>query len=115
LASDEALRREIIELIDKHWNNWVKAAFYSDPEVSRIMDRLMREWRSNGEQGAPIDYATREELLVLVRAARRYYMMDPRRAMAIAFANMAREDDEESGDAGFFRRLFSRGRREASP
>lgn len=109
----ERIRKEIIELIDKHWNNWVKAAFYSDPEVAKIMDRLVREWSSRGEEGAPIDYATEDELLVLLRAARKYYSMDPRRAMAVALSNMAGAEDESEG--GLFRRVFSRGRREASP
>ena len=109
----DAMREEIVELIDKHWNNWVKAAFYSDPEVSRIMDRLVAVWQENGEEGRPIDYASEEELIILLKAARRYYLLDPRRAMAIALANMGREDEGEG--RSLFRRLFSRGRREASP
>ncbi len=108
----EKMRKEIIELIDKHWNNWIKAAFYSDPEVAKIMDRLVREWSSKGERGAPIDYATEDELLVLLRAARKYYSMDPRRAMAIALSSMSRAEEDEGG---IFRKIFSRGRREVSP
>ncbi len=119
MPSDELMRAEIIELIDSHTNNWVKAAFYSDPEVSRIMARLVSEWESKGQDGQPIDYATSEELVILLRAARKYYRMDARTAMAVAFSNMNRESEEEEeagpGIMGVFRRLFSRGRQGASP
>ena len=111
------MKAEIIELIDAHTNNWVKAAFYSDPQVSKIMARLVKEWEDNGERGRPIDYATSDDLVILLRAARKYYNMDPRTAMAVALSNMNREEGEEGGPGvmGVFRRLFSRGQREASP
>jgi len=117
LPGADAMREEIVELIDKHWNSWVKAAFYSDPQVSRIMDRLVAVWQENGEEGRPIDYASEDELVILLRAARRYYLLDPKRAMAVALANMGREDEDNNVRRGrsLFRRLFSRGQREASP
>ncbi|MCE4624684.1 MAG: hypothetical protein F7C35_02310 [Desulfurococcales archaeon] len=117
MSSREAIKREILELIDSHWNNWVKAAFYSDPQVEPIMGRLVKAWRENGEQGKPLDYATDEELMILLHAARRYYTMDPRRAMAVAFANMSKDEEEERGPSllGVFRKFFARGRRGASP
>jgi hypothetical protein len=115
MSRTEAMKREIISLIEENTNNWVKAAFYSDLRVSRIMDRLVGEWQRNSEQGRPIDYATDDELEILLHVARRYYGLDPRRAMAIALNNMARENEEEASSLGVFKRLFSRGRREASP
>ena len=117
MTTREAIKREILDLIDSHWNNWVKAAFYSDPQVEPIMGRLVKAWRDNGEQGQPLDYATDEELMILLRAARRYYTLDPRRAMAIAFANMSRDEEEEKGPGllGVFRKFFARGRQGASP
>ena len=115
-------RREIISLIDEHWNPWVKAAYYSDPEVARIMDRITREWSNNNERGRPIDYATNEELALLLAKARWYYRLDPRTAMGIAMRNMSRqyedtEDEKGAGLLGVFRKLFapSRDRQGASP
>ena len=116
----EAVKREIIRLIDDHWDPWVKAAYYSDPIVSRIMDRLLEAWSGGGETGRPIDYATEDELLELLSKARVYSRLDTRTAMSVAMRNMYSGDDDYSeeegpGILGVFRKLFSsRGRRGAS-
>lgn len=68
----EDLRRKILSQIEENRNEWVKAAFYSDPEVERIMARLVREWEARGMRGEPLDYATLEELEVMGERADRY-------------------------------------------
>ncbi len=68
----EDLVRMIIENIEENRNNWVKALFYADKDVKRIMDRLVEEWGRNNMRGEPLDYATLEELEILAEKAERY-------------------------------------------
>ncbi len=89
----EAVKREIIELIDEHYSGWVKAAFYSDPRVSKIMDRLLVAWRENSNVGSPIDYASENELLVLLSEARRYSSMSEATARALALSRMGGDEE----------------------
>ncbi len=70
-ASD--LKREITSLIDDNVDVNVKAAFYGDPEVSTILDNLYKRWESNNNKDEPLDYATMDELKLLVSKARFYY------------------------------------------
>jgi len=62
----------IISNIEENKNSWVKALFYSDQDVSRIMERLISEWSRNNMRGEPLEYATLEELKVLAEKAERY-------------------------------------------
>ena len=78
----EHVKREIIRLIDENRSPWVKAAFYSDPEVSSILDRLVSEWESNDRRGIPLDYAKDEELEALLRLAKKYSSLSDEEARA---------------------------------
>ncbi|AFK51565.1 hypothetical protein TCELL_1142 [Thermogladius calderae 1633] len=66
------LKSEIVRLIDESRDVEVKMAFYSDERVQSIMDRLNKEWESNGYKGIPLDYATVDELKTLHDLARFY-------------------------------------------
>lgn len=68
----ENLRRKILSQIEENRNEWVKAAFYSDPEVERIVARLVGAWEAGGMRGEPLDYATLEELEIMGEKADRY-------------------------------------------
>ncbi|MEM2203903.1 MAG: hypothetical protein QXI22_06065 [Sulfolobales archaeon] len=68
----EDLIRIIVENIEENRNSWVKALFYSDKDVERIMDRLVNEWNRDGMRGEPLDYATLEELEILAEKAEHY-------------------------------------------
>lgn len=59
------LKREIIALIDESSEQVYKIAFYSDPKVSSIMDRLISKWERNQQKGIPLDYATEDEVRTL--------------------------------------------------
>jgi len=76
MSLDE-LRRKIIAYIEENKDPLIKAAFYSDEKVSAIMNRLIEEWERSGRRGAPIDYATYEELKILAEKAE-YYRDAPR-------------------------------------
>jgi hypothetical protein len=67
------LKREIVSLIDDNTDVNVKAAFYGDPEVTRILDDLYKRWENNSNKNEPLDYATMDELKILIMKARFYY------------------------------------------
>ncbi|MCE4608970.1 MAG: hypothetical protein F7C36_01135 [Desulfurococcales archaeon] len=106
----DELREKILQLIDEHKNNWVLAAYYSDPDVDMIMKRLVKEWEENSEKGKPIDYATREELEILYLKAKKYAFMSEDTARAIAMSRMGSEEEKAPSILGVFRKLFSRDR-----
>ncbi len=58
--------------IEDNPDPYVKAAFYEDPDVMKIVERLYKRWEENECKGEPLDYATIEELELLVEKARRY-------------------------------------------
>ncbi|MEM3832179.1 MAG: hypothetical protein QW128_01080 [Thermoprotei archaeon] len=67
------LKKEIVSLIDDNTDVNVKAAFYGDPEVTKILDNLYERWESNNNKNEPLDYATIDELRILTMKARFYY------------------------------------------
>ncbi len=77
MGEKEKLKNKILTLIDESTNNWAKMAFYSDPKVATILERVYGEWEQNNRRGLPIDYATLEELQVLAKAAERYKNAGP--------------------------------------
>ena len=79
MPSLEDMKREIIDIVDRNWNPWVKAAFYSDPEVESILVTLYEIWESQNRRGIPLDYATQEQLEVLYVKAQEYRDADPTR------------------------------------
>lgn len=76
LSVDE-MRREVIRLIDDNKENIYKIAFYSQPEVQRILNSLTERWVNANYQGGPIDYANPEEVQVLYRLAKKITSMRP--------------------------------------
>lgn len=69
----EKLKSEIIRLIDENNEVIYKIAFYSQPEVQEILNKVLKRWESSGYRDRPIDHATAEELEVLYRIARRVF------------------------------------------
>ncbi len=95
-------RDEILRYIERRIeasNQWIRAAFYSDPEVVDILERLYERWYDNNEEGEPIDYATYEELEVLYERARRYATLAPYEAYAIVTRRMEEREKEEDNDS----------------
>lgn len=86
------MKRTILHLIDDQEDNWLKAAFYGDESVRRILDRLYEEWEKAGRRGIPLDYATLEELVELERIARRYAAMSQAELQMIALHRMTGEE-----------------------
>ena len=72
VSNVERMKKEIIEIVDRNWNPWVKAAFYSDPEVEAILSQLYDIWERNDRRGIPLDYATQEQLEILYMKAQEY-------------------------------------------
>ncbi len=87
----DALVEELIELIEDNESPWRKAAFYSDPKVAPIYDKLIKRWLDSGEKGVPLDYADESDLSILVAIARKYAFMDESKARAIALSRMGEE------------------------
>ncbi|MEB3780431.1 MAG: hypothetical protein GSR85_09445 [Desulfurococcales archaeon] len=101
MSNIDELKREIIALIDDNYSNWRKAAFYSDPVVVNLMDKLQVKWESNERRGYPIDYATPEELELLHRIAKRYAYMSEDEARSLVFSRQSGETSSpESRDEG---------------
>jgi len=83
----EELKRRITMLIDDSTNNWAKIAFYSDPNVAHILDLVYDRWEQNNRKGLPIDYATIDELRVLVHAAEKYKNAGPEVVSRLMFSS----------------------------
>ncbi|GEM_PF-1613679 len=92
--STEEKVQEIVELIDECGDYWRKAAFYSDPDVSALLDSLYERWESSNMQGIPLDYATDEEVDFLYRKAKSLTREDSRRSER-AFIKKSMGIDEE--------------------
>lgn len=83
----EELKRRITMLIDDSTNNWAKIAFYSDPNVAHILDLVYGRWEQNNRKGLPIDYATIDELRILVHAAEKYKNAGPEVVSRLMFSS----------------------------
>ncbi len=92
ISRDEIIR--YIEYRIENANVWIRAAFYSDPEVTALLEQLYERWYENREEGEPIDYATSEELELLYRKARQYSRLAPYEAYALV---TRRKEEEEKG------------------
>ena len=86
----EEFKRTIIEMIDENRSSWVKAAFYGDPDVAPLLDKIYERWEKARREGEVLDYATYEELRVLASKARHDGRMSDRQAMGIALRTMMR-------------------------
>jgi len=77
------MKEEIIRLIDENNEVVYKIAFYSQPEVQSILERVNKKWEENNYQGKPLDYATDEEVVVLYNIAVRISSKRPGELWAI--------------------------------
>jgi len=84
----EELASKVLKLIEENRDGWVKAAFFSDPSVSRLLDELHARWSAAGCRGIPLDYASEEELEVLSEKAGEYASMSSSEAMAVVLKRM---------------------------
>jgi len=73
----DKIRDELINLIDNSKETIYKIAFYSNPEVEAIMNRLVSVWEHNNRQGRPIDYANITELKKLLKIAKNIVKKSP--------------------------------------
>jgi len=67
---------------DLESDKWLLIAFYGDPDVIRLNDLLNDRWMNAGMSGEPLDYASDEELKLLLKKANRYVKVDPKRVMS---------------------------------
>lgn len=73
----EKIKQELLSLIDESSEVIYKIAFYSQPEVQDIMNRLMNAWESSGRRGRPIDHASISELKLMLKIARKITKKKP--------------------------------------
>jgi len=64
------LIRGILVNVEESADPWVKAAFYSDSDVLRILSNIYERWERGGMSGEPLNYATDNELEVLFQKSR---------------------------------------------
>jgi len=100
VRSTEDKVREIVELIDESDDYWRKAAFYSDPDISALLDSLYERWESSNMQGVPLDYATDEEVDFLYHKAKSLTREDARRSERAFIKKSMGIDEEISKDSG---------------
>ena len=92
----------ILKYIEENKSPWVKAAFYSDPDVSRLLEELTKRWEREG-RGMPLDYATEEELEELYNKAMKYAFMSDDEARSQLWGG-----EKSGGLLSLIRRLFGR-------
>ena len=83
MSNKSKLISRVISLIEEHTNQWIKAAFYSDPEVNSILEKLYDRWEKNDRRGIPLDYASIDELEILAEKATRYSSMSTSEAQRL--------------------------------
>ena len=83
-----------IEAYIERGNEWIRAAFYSDPEVETILETLYERWSKGNHVGEPIDYATDEEIETLYRLARHYASLTPYEAYSIYMKRLEERGEE---------------------
>lgn len=108
MSERDRLIQELISLIEDNDVAWRKAAFYSDPRVEPIYERLIKAWLDSGEKGIPLDYASEDELRELVLVARKYAFMSEDKARSLAMARMSGGEGEFEGFGKFIKRLLGR-------
>ncbi|MEM0366050.1 MAG: hypothetical protein QXR02_00755 [Acidilobaceae archaeon] len=99
------IKSEILKLIDENRSPWVKAAFYSNPRVSSILEKLIDLWEANNRVGIPLDYATKEELEELYNIALSYAYMSDEEARSHLWSISGKS---EGSFLSFIRRLLKR-------
>ncbi|ADI32192.1 hypothetical protein [Staphylothermus hellenicus] len=79
----EKKKNEIIKLIDDSRQDGRKIAFYSDPLVIEILDKVYELWEKNNRKGIPLDYASPEQINVLYNLALKYSRVSDSEAWAL--------------------------------
>ncbi len=82
-------KRKLLRLLDS-MHPWCRSAFYADSDVSRIVDALYSRMEASGGD-MPVDYASLEELRLLLEKAEYYAKLPPWKAFQLA---MSRSDEE---------------------
>jgi len=97
--SDERRRliRSIESMIDESRDDWRKVAFYSDPEVSKILERIYKRWEDSGFEGIPLEHAEISELRVLAAKAANIKPVP---------VWSAGDQDKSRSNLEFFRRIY---------
>jgi len=108
LTRREKLVQELFQLIEDNRVDWRKAAFYSDPRVEPIYNRLVEEWERSGGEGIPLDYASMDELEILVAVAKEYAFMDEAKARSLAMKRSEPEREEAGEEKRGLLRFFRR-------
>lgn len=88
----EKMKEELVGLIEMHKSSWVKAAFFGDEDVDRLMKSLYSRWEATGRVGTPLDHASERELEELLRAAKRYASLSDGEAARIVIKRLLREE-----------------------
>lgn len=83
MNSLEKKKNEIIRLIDDSKQNGRKIAFYSDPLVVEILDKIYELWEKNNREGIPLDYASPDQIDVLYNLALKYSRVSDSEAWAL--------------------------------
>ncbi|MCE4610471.1 MAG: hypothetical protein F7B17_00680 [Desulfurococcales archaeon] len=91
------MKRRILELIDDSDDPWLKAAFYGDPKVASILNKLLSEWERNERKGIPLDYAGPDDLETLYSLASKYASMSTVELQVIALHRMEGGGEKEAG------------------
>lgn len=85
------MKDQLINLVDMNKDTWVKAAFFSDETVEKIMEILYSRWEANNEEGIPIDYASAQELEILLDIAKKYTNMKTDDARSLVLSRIYNE------------------------
>jgi len=114
--SIEEMKRKIIEIIDENKSAGPKIAFYSDPDVAEIIDKLYKRWNAEGCKGKPLDYASEEEIRFLYKMALKYRNISEAEAWMLYMSREAseinptlkelNEAEEESKKKPWWKRVF---------
>ncbi len=79
----EECREKLLELLDS-MHPWCRSAFYADRDVARLVSALYSRWEEAGRSGEPVDYASLDELRMLLERADRYSRLPPWQALRMA-------------------------------
>lgn len=99
----EKLKRVILLLIDENRDPLIKMTFYKDSYVTNLLEQLYQRWKTNGERGIPLDYATDDELKKLVFKAQYYYRSSPR---SLIYETPRKQSNILHKLINFFNRIF---------
>jgi len=88
--------KELLYIIEESDDVWRKVAFYSDPQVQKILDDLYVRWGNSNYVGQPLELASDEELKILHYKATHLKQEDIDRAVINLYRKIAIPSTEES-------------------